>query len=154
MVRFRSRSCDFRHTLVGFLLWLVLTQTACQYLQEQKAQREKVQADLAAICEKIRLPDNFSPTDSTKNTDVSRIIFFRNFKSVSACDDIGRHFQNYFIEIGWDRGRMETRLTRGGMETLDFDFRHDDYLISVECQNDVKPSLEKKIVLSCSWGFR
>lgn len=133
---------------------ILLSQISCAYFKELRAHRNKAEADLDAICKNIPIPSDFVEADSEKSLDIEKVAIFKNYRSYSTCDVVGEHFRNYFIEKGWNREQIKVRQSRGGMETLDFDFRDGEYLISVACQNDVKDEARKQIGLSCSWGLR
>jgi hypothetical protein len=141
-------------SLTGLLIFILLTQISCSYFQELKEERKKAESELTVICKNILIPSDFVEIDSEKHLDVSKVAIFKSYKSTSTCKVAEEHFRKYFIGEGWDPNQMQVRQRRGGMKMINFDFRNREYLVSVECQNDVDDEAEKQIVVSCSWGLR
>src|SRR5687767_14674553 len=111
---------------------IFLSQVSCfSNFQELREQRDKAETDLEAICKNIPIRSDFTEVDSEKTLHIRKVVIFTNYKSDATCKAVGEHFRNYFIGESWDSNRMQVRQSRGGMKTLDFDIRNDEYLISV-----------------------
>jgi hypothetical protein len=136
------------------LLGVFFCSTSCSYFRELQLRGNKAEVDLDTICKKMPPPQDFIETDSNKTVDIAKVAFFKHYKSRSACKIIGNHYRDYFLREGWDKDRMKEEQSGGGMRTLDFIFRDGEYVVWVECQNDVNDDAEKQISVSCSWGLR
>ncbi len=130
-----------RTLVIAVLVWCSFS---CD-LSEETEKRRIAEADLKLICEPISVPDAASLGMET-HRDFRKIVIFKKYRSASSCDAVGRHFTKYFTELGWDPTRMTTVRSA-------FDFRKDDYLVSVECEASKGDEEMKRIVLSCSWGL-
>jgi hypothetical protein len=133
---------------------IILSQLSCSYFQGLRERRNKAEAELEAICDKIPIPNNFVAVSSDKTLDVGKVAIFRRFSTSASCEAARQGFFTHFLNEGWSPNQMEIEQSRGGMKSLDFIFRNNDYVVWVACQNDVSDESDKQITLSCSWGLR
>jgi hypothetical protein len=146
-----------KHTAVTItiFIFILLIQTACSSrLFATREERNKAEADLDSICNRLSVPDKFTYINSEKHLDIGKVAIFKKYKAEMSCKDAGEHFRNYFLEQGWNREQMSERVSKGGMSTIDFDFRNNDYLVSIACERAVAENANKQFWISCSWGLR
>lgn len=136
--------------VAGFVSCLLLGPVSCV----RREQLEKARTDLEKICKNLPVPPDLIETGSEKTVDVAKVVFFRRFKTRSKCEPAGKFFRDHFLGMGWDEKQMTSEISGGGMKTLDFDFRNEEYLVSVECQTDNVLDRERVVVIGCSWGLR
>jgi hypothetical protein len=141
----------FSKVIIAFIL---LIQISCAQVKELNEKRVKADADLTVICDNLPIPENFSAGKSEKNRDIKKVVLFRHFKSNESCKSAGEHFRNYFIDQGWNKDLMKVTQMGGGMGVLDYEFRQDEYVVSIECEHPTaSDDANKEIVISCSWGL-
>jgi hypothetical protein len=134
---------------------LLVGQLACvQETKEMHERRDRAELDLDSISESFDVPTVLEKVHTEKSVDNGKVAIFDSYKTSAHCEDVGQHFRSRLIEKGWDRQSMTVRSNRGGMDTISYDFRNGDYLVSVECQTDIAADNEKSIVISYSWGLR
>jgi hypothetical protein len=127
------------------ILAMVLTLGACD-LEKLQEQERKAEADLKGICEPLSIP-GAAVLKTEIHRGIQKVVIFKRHGSNISCDAVGQHFRTYFTELGWDPNRMTVNHTG-------FDFRKEDYLVSVECEAGKHENAVKKIIVSCSWGLR
>ena len=93
----------------------------------------------------MAIPDYLTETDSSTTIDLGKVVYFKIYRSNAKCESAGQF--SYFLAQGWDKDRMTPRINKGGMKTISFDFRRDDYLVNVECQTDAIVEDQKKVVI-------
>jgi hypothetical protein len=137
------------------IAFILLMQISCARVERLNEKRDQADADLTAICDNLPIPENFSAVGSEKSRDIQKVAIFRKFKSGESCRSAGEHFRRYFISQGWNKDQMRVNQTRGGMTTLDYDFRNGDYVVSVECEHPTaRDDANKTFSISCSWGLK
>lgn len=136
------------------ILTILVSQFACfSNWKELSNQRNKAKSDLKTICDNIRVPNEFEKLNTEDTAGIKKVALFRRYKSKDSCNKTKDYFFEYFIDKGWDRSRMKSEQTGGGIETIEFMFPKDEYDITVACQNDVPDYEEKQIIISCTWGL-
>lgn len=148
---FFSRKSVF---ITSLFIFVFFSQLCCYYFEELRERRNKAETDLDFVCKNIPIPIDYIAVSSDKSLDIDKAVVTRRFKSKVSCELARNHFFTYFIDMGWNREQMEVEQSRGGMDSLDFIFRNDDYVIWIWCQNDVPDEAQKQIGISCSWGLR
>jgi hypothetical protein len=137
-----------------FIAFILSIQISCAQIKELNEKRDKADADLTVICDKLPIPENFSTGKSEKTRDIKKVAIFRRFKSNESCKSAGEHFRNHFIDQGWNKDQMKVTQMWGGMGVLDYEFRKDEYVVSIECEHPTaSDDANKEIVISCSWGL-
>ena len=137
---------------ISLLAFVCLGLVACD-LEAENVRKENAETDLKAICDKLYLPDGTAWPCTEITRDISKVVVWKRYTSDKSCEAIGKHFRDRFVENGWDPNLMSVGESGGGLATTDFDFRKDDYLVSVECEKRNENEI-KKIIISCSWGLR
>jgi len=143
-----------RRTLFFSFLFGSVFLISCEGINEMNQRRETAKIDLSNLESEVPPPPAGVYLRSEHTSDIGRVVNFRTFKSQASCDLLHGFYRDYFISKGWDVNRMSQRQSRGGMDSIDFDFRDSEYLISVSCQSDVREEDEKQITIMYSWGFR
>jgi hypothetical protein len=139
----------------AFITFILLLQISCLQIEERNEQRDKADADLTAICQNLPIPESFAAGKSEKTRDIRKVVIFRRFNSNDSCKSAGELFRNYFMDQGWNKDQMKVTQMRGGMGVLDYEFRKDEYVVSVECEHPTASDDANKIfVISCSWGLK
>src|SRR5205809_1083882 len=117
-----------------FIAFIVLMQVSCAQIEQLNEKRDKADTDLTAICQNLPIPENFSAGKLEKTRDIKKVVIFRHFNSTEPCNPAGEHFRRYFIDQGWNKEQMKVTQLGGGMGVLDYEFRKDEYVVSIECE--------------------
>jgi hypothetical protein len=137
---------------LSLFVFIAAFSTACNFAKMNQRQRE-VEADLKKICEPLTIPGAAKLADKPISRDINKVVVWKEFRSDLSCPAIGELFRQYFMGLNWDPNMMSSEQSRGGMETLDYDFRQGEYLVSVECERGKANDANKEVVVSCSWGL-
>jgi len=136
----------------GFIIALI-TAFVCIGCQGTIDRRDAAEVDLTKICKELPLPPRLVSLRSRTTRDLSKVAIFRDMVTDSECADIGDHFTKYFISKDWDKSRMKTALEGGGMKSMEYSYRDNEYLVSVECEAEPRDPQVRKLEISCSWGL-
>lgn len=124
----------------AILTLVLLGQVPCNYFKEKRAQRDKIDVELSAICKKIPLPDDFSQPKTHKDLDPNVSIFYE-YKSITGCRKINSHFTKYLVEEGWQRAH-----SREGT-----DFVKGEYRINIVCDSSGIFESRNTVNIACLW---
>jgi hypothetical protein len=134
-----------------------MSQTACfiaERLKSNQATKEQAIKDLRELCSNLPPPAGFGRKPATESIDISKVFISYDYKSSNPCEDTANHYKKLLEEKGWDMSKMTQHISRGGMSTVDTDFRNGDYLVTVSCENTPDNTKIKQQSLYCSWGLR
>ena len=140
--------------LIGLL---ILSQTSCfiaEHLKSQQARKEQAIKDLRELCNNLPPPSGFGQKPATESINVSKVFISFDYKSSNSCENTANHYKKLLEEKGWDMSQMSQHISRGGMSTIDTDFRNGEYLVTVSCENTLDNGRLKQQSLYCSWGLR
>jgi len=133
-----------------------MSQTSCiiaERLENLKVKKVQAIKDLRALCSTLPPPMGFSNFPSTESFDVSKVFIAYKYKSTNSCEDTANHYKKLLEAKGWDVSKMEQNKSRGGMRTIDTDFRHGEYVVTLSCE-DISDNSLKQQDLYCSWGLK
>ena len=138
------------------ICFLILSQTSCfiaEHLKAQQAQKEQAIKDLRELCNSLPPPTGFGQRPATESIDVAKVVISFHYKSNNPCENTANHYRKLLEAKGWDMSQMTQYISRGGMSTIDTDFRNNEYLVTVSCENTSDSNQSKQQALFCSWGL-
>ncbi|CAN5407625.1 hypothetical protein BH10ACI1_BH10ACI1_04640 [soil metagenome] len=138
------------------ICFLILIQSSCfiaEHLKAQQVRKEQAIKDLRELCNDLVPPEDFGKRPAVESIDVSKVVISFHYKSNGDCEDTANHYKKLLEEKGWDMSKMTQHISRGGMSTIDTNFRNGEYLVTVSCENTLEKNELKQQSLDCSWGL-